>query len=186
MIGIYHGQLRSRRRAASQDRAPSDYDIRNTFSGAVSYNIPSPKSEWYKPLLLNWATNSIMYARSSHPVNFVTGNVLPGTIFAGASSVQQPNVVPGLPWYISGPTAPGGKIINKAVFTVPDSGQGDLGRNALCGFGASQVDFTLQRMFKLSERFALKSSTDFFNIFNHPSFGAPINYMTSPLFGQST
>jgi hypothetical protein len=58
--------------------------------------------------------------------------------------------------------------------------------NDLRGFGASQVDFTLRGMFKLSERFSLKSSADFFNIFNHPQFGAPINYMTSPQFGFST
>jgi len=27
---------------------------------------------------------------------------------------------------------------------------------------------------------------DFFNLFNHPNFGPPTNYMTSPLFGQAT
>ncbi len=49
-----------------------------------------------------------------------------------------------------------------------------------------QIDFTLQRTFALTERFRLQSSADFFNIFNHPNFGAPINYMTSPQFGVST
>src|SRR5271157_4127796 len=93
---------------------------------------------------------------------------------------------PGAPLYLSDPTAPGGRIVNNAAFTLPASGQGDLGRNALRGFNASQVDFTLQRLFKLSERFSLQASADFFNIFNHPQFGAPINYMTSPQFGQST
>ena len=39
---------------------------------------------------------------------------------------------------------------------------------------------------QLSERFSLKTSADFFNIFNHPQFGAPINYMSSPQFGFST
>ncbi len=172
---------------ASLDRGPSNFDIRQTFSGAVSYYIPGPKQGWARPLLKDWSVNTIVYARSAPPVNVVTGkNPYPGTILSGASSVQRPNVVPGQPFYISNPTAPGGKIINKAAFTVPASGQGDLGRNALRGFGASQVDFTLQRMFKLSERFSLKTSADFFNIFNHPQFGAPINYMTSPQFGYST
>jgi len=172
---------------ASLNRGPSNFDIRNTFSAAVSYYIPGPKQGWSRPLLKDWSVNTIVYARSAPPVNVVTGlNAYPGTILSGASSVQRPNVVPGVPFYLSDPSAPGGKIINKAAFTVPASGQGDLGRNALRGFGASQVDFTLQRMFKLSERFSLKSSADFFNIFNHPQFGAPINYMTSPQFGYST
>ncbi len=40
--------------------------------------------------------------------------------------------------------------------------------------------------FKLYKCVSLQARVDFFNIFNHPNFGAPINYMTSPLFGQST
>ena len=173
--------------SAASSRGPSDYDIRNTFAGAVSYYSPGPNQGWARSLLKDWSVNTIVYARSAPPVNVVTGkNAFPGTLLSGANSVQRPNVVPGQPFYLSDPTAPGGKIINKAAFTVPASGQGDLGRNALRGFNASQVDFTLQRMFKLSERFSLKSSADFFNIFNHPQFGAPINYMTSPQFGYST
>jgi hypothetical protein len=30
------------------------------------------------------------------------------------------------------------------------------------------------------------AATLFFNIFNHPNFGPPINYLSSPQFGQST
>jgi hypothetical protein len=173
--------------STASDRGPSDYDIRQTVSVAVSYNVPGPHGGWAKPILKDWSVNTIVYARSAMPVNVVTGkNPFPGTVLSGATSVQRPNFVPGVPWYLSDPTAPGGQIINKAAFTVPASGQGDLGRNALRGFGASQVDFTLQRMFKVSERFALQTSADFFNIFNHPQFGAPINYMTSPQFGYST
>jgi len=84
------------------------------------------------------------------------------------------------------PNAPGGWIINKAAFSIPASGQGDLGRNALRGFGATQIDFTLRRQFVLTERFRLQAGADMFNIFNHPNFGSPINYMTSPQFGFST
>jgi hypothetical protein len=64
--------------------------------------------------------------------------------------------------------------------------QGNLGRNTLNGFGATQVDLTLRRQFKLRERLSLQARADFFNIFNHPNFGPPINYLSSPLFGQST
>jgi len=39
---------------------------------------------------------------------------------------------------------------------------------------------------KLRERLALQARADLFNIFNHPNFGSPINYLSSPLFGQWT
>jgi hypothetical protein len=39
---------------------------------------------------------------------------------------------------------------------------------------------------QLPERLSLQARADFFNIFNHPNFGSPINYLSSSLFGQST
>ena len=57
----------------SQERGSSDYDIRHTFSGAVSYNIPAPGSGIWKAIFGNWSTDSIVYARSAPPVNVVTG-----------------------------------------------------------------------------------------------------------------
>jgi hypothetical protein len=51
---------------------------------------------------------------------------------------------------------------------------------------ATQVDLTLRRQFKLLERLTLQARGDFLNIFNHPNFGPPINYLSSPLFEQST
>jgi Carboxypeptidase regulatory-like domain/TonB dependent receptor len=38
----------------SQERGSSDYDIRHTFSGAVSYNIPAPASGKWKTILGSW------------------------------------------------------------------------------------------------------------------------------------
>jgi hypothetical protein len=101
--------------------------------------------------------------------------------------VHRPNLVPGVPIWISDPNVAGGKRINKATFSVPTGPvQGNLGRNTLNGFGATQVDLTLRRQFLLQERLSLQARADFFNIFNHPNFGPPTNYMTSPLFGQAT
>ena len=56
----------------------------------------------------------------------------------------------------------------------------------LRGFGAWQVDAALQRQFHLTDRLELIFRSEFFNVFNHPNFGSPINTLTSPLFGQST
>src|ERR1019366_5450837 len=61
--------------------------------------------------------------------------------------------------------------------------QGDLGRNALRGFGATEVDLTLRRQLKLRERLSLQARADLFNIFNQSNFGPPTNYLSSPLSG---
>jgi len=82
---------------------------------------------------------------------------------------------------------PGGKIFNRAAFVSPPAGQqGNFGRNVLRGFGASQIDLGLQRQFPLTENLRLNFRAEFFNIFNHPNFGNPINTLASPLFGRST
>ena len=177
------------RSPSSYERGLSDYDIRHTFTGAVSYDIPGPGSGMLKQVFGNWSTDSIIYSRSAPPLNVVTGqNPFAGSVLSGASSVQRPDVVPGVPFYIYPAGAPGGKAINPAAFTtpVPATAQGDLGRNALRGFGATQWDITLRRQFRFTERFSLQARSDFFNILNHPNFGSPSNYLTSPQFGQAT
>src|SRR5262249_43362535 len=82
--------------SSSREHASSDYDIRHTFSAAISYDIPGPRSNVWKHILGSWATDSIIYIRSAPPVNVVTGqNPFVGTLLSGANSVQRPNVVPG-------------------------------------------------------------------------------------------
>jgi Carboxypeptidase regulatory-like domain/TonB dependent receptor len=174
---------------ASAERGPSDYDIRHTLSGAVSYDIPGPRNRILKRVFASWSTDSLVYARSAPPVNVVTGQNPFGPAsgaLAGAASAQRPNVVPEVLLYLSAPGRPCGRIINAAAFTIPPSGQGNLGRNALRGCDAVQFDTTLRRQFHLTERLALQARADFFNVFNHPNFGGPINFLSSPQFGQPT
>ena len=185
---VYFVNLPASDAPLSQERGSSDYDIRHTFSGAVSYSIPSPRSGVWKAIFGNWSTDSIIYTRSAPPVNVVTGlDPFNTEVLSGAMSAVRPNLVSGVPLWIANPNVAGGKEINPAAFTIPTGAvQGDLGRNALRGFGAANVDLTLRRQFKIRERLALQARADLFNIFNHPNFGSPINYLSSPQFGQST
>lgn len=175
--------------SGSAERGASDYDLRHALSCAVSYDISGPGSGVLKRIFGSWSTDSIIYASSAPPVNVVTGNnPFPDTSLSGSNSVQRPNVIPGVPFYLYPSSAPGGKVINAAAFTtpVPATAQGNLGRNALRGFGATQWDLTLRRQFRFTERLSLQARGDFFNILNHPNFGNPIDYLTSPQFGQAT
>jgi len=175
------------------DRGPSDFDIRHTFSAAVNYEIPGAGINGFaKAILSNWAIDAVFYIRSATPVNVVTG-----TAIFGVSNVARPNLTPGLPLYIYSSSAPGGRTFNNTVdpsrpgckgpFCAPAAGQqGSLGRNALRGFSANQLDFALRRQFSLTERLNLQARFELFNIFNHPNFGDPNPVMNQGTFGQST
>jgi hypothetical protein len=133
------------------------------------------------------STDSIVYARSAPPVNVVTGlDPFNTEVLSGAYGAVRPNLVPGVPLWLSNPDTAGGKEINAAAFMIPVGAvQGDPGRNALRGFGANEVDLTLRKELKLGERLSLQVRGDYFNILYHPNFGPPTNYLSSPLFGQS-
>jgi hypothetical protein len=80
-----------------------------------------------------------------------------GQIETGAFGAVRPNLVSGVPLWIANPNVAGGKEINSAAFTIaPGAVQGDLGRNAPRGFGATEVDFALRRQFKLRERLSFR------------------------------
>jgi hypothetical protein len=166
------------------DRGNSDFDIRNSFTTGVTYNLPSPKSnEFAHAALGGWSVDGFIFARTAPPVDLIGGIVEAD----GIALYPRPNVVPGKPLVLYGAQFPGGKAFNSAAFTAPTAGQqGDFGRNVLRGFGATQADVAFQRLFNLPEKVGLRFRGEFFNLFNHPNFGQPTNSLTSPLFGQST
>ncbi len=59
-----------------------------------------------------------------------------------------------------------------------ETGFGATGRNVFRAPFQARWDFSLQKIFKLNERFNLKYELDVFNLFNHPSFDAPTNNVT--------
>jgi Carboxypeptidase regulatory-like domain/TonB dependent receptor-like, beta-barrel len=166
------------------DRGNSDFDIRHSFTAGITYELPTPGQQpVVKAILGDWSLDTFVLVRSAPPVN-----VVGATSFAAGIALQpRPNVNPGVPLEIFGSQFPGGKSFNKAAFTpAPPGQQGNLPRNFLRGFAASQLDLALQRQFHLTEKVGLRFRAEFFNIFNHPNFGSPNNSLPSPLFGRST
>jgi len=168
---------------ASLDRGPSDFDIRHSFSAALTFNLPTPRTESVgKYLLRDWSFDMIFFARTAAPVNVIVTRDI-----GFGSFVFRPDLVAGKPIYLEDPSFPGGKVINRAAFVVPTGPrQGTLGRNSLRGFDVWQLDWAIRRQFKITERFNIQLRAEFFNILNHPNFADPDNQLTSGTFGQST
>jgi hypothetical protein len=166
------------------DRGSSDFDIRHASTVGLTYALPTPwSSSVARAALGGWSVDSFVLARSAPPVDIV------GMTFnsVGVSLSPRPNLNPGVPLELFGSGYPGEKILNRAAFSAAPKGQqGDIGRNVLRGFDAAQADVGVQRSFRVTERAGPRFRAEFFNIFNHPNFGSPINTLTSPLFGYST
>ena len=176
------------------NRGSSDFDIRHTFSGAFTYDIPEPiKQGVGKAVLGGWSLDNTFQFRSAPPVDVNNGSAIP--VAPNIRLVLRPDAVPGQPLYLYGAQYPGGKALNFAAFSLPPLDpvtkfpvrQGNLSRNSLRGFGAGEWDFAVRRQFALRERFRLQFRAELFNVLNHPNFGPPRTSLALPpsSFGQS-
>ena len=197
--GLSGSDFFSRQLGASENRGPSDFDIRNSTSMAVTYDIPAAKTNvLLRAISRDWSTENIFQARSATTVNVD----FPYAYQFGLAQVDiRPDVVPGQPLYVYGAQCasvliapcPGGKGFNPAAFVSPPidpntgqpTRQGDFGRNGLRGFGAWQWDSAVHRDFPLSEYVKLQFRAELFNVLNHPNFAPPIGGLTSTSFGLS-
>jgi hypothetical protein len=178
-------------RSASLNRGDSDFDVRHSVTAAVTFNIPAPSGgSLGSRVLRDWSIDAVFRAHSALPADvFLSSLSNPLNPLADV----RPDVVPGVPFYIGDPSAPGGKRINPAAFTSPPvdpitgvpTRQGTLGRNVLRGFPLNQLDLALRREFRLADAVRLQFTGEFFNVFNHPNFGNPVGDLSSPLFGQA-
>jgi hypothetical protein len=152
--------------------SPGDFDIRNNFSGAVSYEIPPP--QWgviSTAILKGWAVDGLLRITSQPPINVTVTAPSPQLGY----EETQAEIVPQQPYWIHDSTQPNGRALNPAAFTLPAGGAtGNFPRNSLrSGYSIDQTDFALRRRFNLTERVKLDLRAEYFNIFNHPMFGAP-------------
>lgn len=173
------------------NRGPSDFDIRSGFSAGLTYDTPTPRtSAFASAILRGWSIQNVIQARSASPVDVSDQNF---NQLNGVQADVRPDLVSGKPLYLYGAQClqtppsgfgqpcPGGKGFNPNAFTNPPIDpttglplrQGNLGRNALRGFGATQWDFAVHREFPLHELLKLQFRAELFNVLNHPNFGQP-------------
>jgi hypothetical protein len=167
-------------------RGNSNYDLRNNFSGGLSWDVPTgAHSVLGRSLLGGWGLDGRAMARTSFPVT-LQGNLITDS-GSGSQYYSGLNLVSGVPIYVYGSQYPGGRAINKAAFTAPSSAtSGTAPRNFARGFGATQVNLAVRRNLHLTREANLQFRAEAFNLLNHPNFGYIDTSYTSATFGQVT
>jgi hypothetical protein len=165
----------------------SDLDIPQNFSFWTVYSLPklvtAPKL--VRGVFGNWQTSGIWTWRSGLPVNVLSGTdrSLSGVALDRADLVGNPSLSSGRPkaqlisaWF------------NTAAFAPAAAGTfGDSPRNVLRAPGTFNLDWSLAKDFRVTERWTIQLRGDFFNLFNNVNFSAPgASVASTSTFGKIT
>jgi hypothetical protein len=168
-------------------RGVSTYNAPHRIVGSVVYQVPSPRTGIRALDLVarHWQISGIV---TILPQGFPF-TVAPGVdaMMDGYSQFQradqiQPNA-----------SLAGGRsksdwlahYFNTSAFAVAAPGRmGFSGRNILYAPGSLGDDVSVSKELPIHERLRMQFRSEFFNIANRASFGAPNSTVTSPLFGQ--
>ncbi|MBL8294984.1 MAG: TonB-dependent receptor [Bryobacterales bacterium] len=172
------------------ERGPSLFDARHRAVASISYeiNLAKSRNRTLRLLANHWQWNAILTHNSATPFTVsdstnvsLQANSPPISGFAAS----RPNLV-GDP--NSGPRTVD-RWLNPSAFQRLDpqrqAGQfGNAGRNIAGGPAFTNLDLSLTRLFRLSERFNLQFRVEAFNAANHTNFGLPVADLNSPNFGR--
>jgi len=152
----------------------SDTDVRHRFTFSYLYPLPvgqgqrflGATNKAFDEVIGHWQIGGIVTLSTGNwytvtdAINFA--NVPDGGGNVGSSQrpdyAGNPNNKPCLV----------GTYFNTCAFTDPAQGSfGSVNRNTVAGPGTEDVDFSLFKLFTLTERFNLEFRSEFFNILNH-------------------
>ncbi len=176
------------------ERGRSNFDVRHRLSISYSYDLPFGKGKryvadngWASTLLSGWQSFGVITWQSGRPFTVALlseiDNSGTGRSILGFGANDRPNLV-GNPELTSRSTD---RWFNTAAFAFPAPGTfGNAGRNIIDGPGYQSVNASLVKNTHLTERVNLQFRAEVFNLFNHPNFNLPDNFLGSPTFGQIT
>jgi hypothetical protein len=156
----------------------SDFDTRDTFVAYVTYEIPG-SSHGPRWLSHGWQLNSGMNFHTGQPYS-----VLASTNTSGNGEfADRADVVPGVNPYagVSHSVINGAvQWFNSAAFTDPPQGQyGTQRRGQYFNPGYRELDLSVLKNTKLSEKVTLQLRVEMFNLFNHINL-APVGWPGIP------
>ena len=176
------------------ERGRSNFDVRHRLSVSYTYLLPFGKTRrflnddnWASTILSGWETSGIVTVQSGRPFTVALlseiDNSGTGRSILGFGANDRPNLIGNAE--LSNPTV--GQWFNTGAFAFAAPGTfGNAGRNILDGPGFQNVNVALMKTTSLAERLTLQFRAEAFNLFNHPNFNLPDNFLGSPTFGRIT
>jgi hypothetical protein len=174
------------------ERGRSNFDVRQRFSLSYGYDFPCGKSRTFiansgflSTLLAGWQTFGILSLQSGRPFTVAIlsdiDNSNTGRSTLGFGANDRPNVVGSAELSHPAPD----RWFNTSAFAFPAFGSfGNAGRNILDGPGFANFNMSILKTTKLKEGLNLQLRAEAFNLFNHPNFDLPDNFVGSPTFGR--
>ncbi len=166
------------------DRGPSAGDVTHYVASQWRYELPGlDQRRFLRPALGGWQLSTIFSAQTGSAYTLTQSSSLPASRpdYIGGSAI--------LPDYRT--TL---QYLNPADFArVPviaasgaTSRPGNIGNGAIRGPGQWNIDVSLAKNFKLTERAQLQIRTDSFNALNHTNLTGLVTEITNARFGQLT
>jgi hypothetical protein len=157
-----------------RNRAAAGFNTPHIFQLAYIYELPFGKGkQWVNSgdvaskVLSGWQTSGIFSAISGQPFSVTSSAPL-----NAVGQTETPNLVG--PIKKLGGIGAGSPYYDPSAFADPAANTyGNVGRNTLYGPGSVNLDFSLFRTFKFTERFDLQFRLDAANLFNTPHFYNP-------------
>jgi len=161
------------------DYGNSDFDVANTFVSYVSYELPNA-SHGPKLLTNGWQVNSLVTFHGGLPFTIFSSNS--GGSGTGENAeranlnLQINDAYGGVSHSVVGTSASGYSVnwLNPNAYTPSINGQfGNSHRNDLHGPGYSDVDFSVFKNTKITERINTQFRVEMFNLFNYLNLAQP-------------
>jgi hypothetical protein len=134
-----------------------------------------------KHRLGGWQLNGLWAWESGFPLDITTS----GTSLNAPGNGNRPNVSG--PVNILGNIGPGQLYFDTSVFSAAKANTlGNVGRDILHGPHLFDIDFSIFRRFRITERMHMEFRAESFNLTNTPWFDKPDAVFTGAAFGQVT
>jgi hypothetical protein len=156
----------------SRDWGPSALNVKNQASFSASYQLPfgRGKSGFTEKVVGGWQVNGIATILSGFPF---TPQI--GANRSGDGDTRNPDR-PNVNTSFTGPVVQQTQTqwFNPNAFSLPQAGTwGNLGRGVYSGPGLGDMDLSVFKNTKLSERVNLQFRAELFNLFNRTNLGTP-------------